>query len=487
MHRSQCGNNNSVCQELGASGSQDRFHSCDYQSDQQTAINCTGNNSATVDVFQDVLRFDLFPAELQAEIIESLGSEFFCEDVRRLAISHGWFHWALRTMYYDMTFSKASHPLAPSALTGNFTDSECTGKMTDSLEKHLRIVRINLDQMYRGYQFLPEDADLRQYKKKPALLERREMANLQAERDPRNMESSPEPTTIQSMLIMSCNLIYQAFASTKAHTLDFHIKEAWGFYRGQISGFEAVLCETLVKKQLAHLYLDLAGLARRKEPRHKRIGERAAELADPLPLRHITTYNEIDPRDDASDMPEPWADGHVCNSIMQALPHLETLHYRSRCICPGIFRWQYPEAIEQWREMWPSYEGWPGGASHAQSLKECRAKADSPLPKLKDVIINMVLPRENLKHKRVVHCMTFDSKLTREAENHYADYAVKEMKREISRLVKRLENPRLVRLRYSRMSGEKLDRHFIDEFDALTGKTRQRAIDRWGEAVDSDE
>ena len=83
--------------------------------------------------------------------------------------------------------------------------------------------------------------------------------------------------------------------------------------------------------------------------------------------------------------------------------------------------------------------------------------------------------------------MTFDSKLTREAENHYADYAVKEMKREISRLVKRLENPRLVRLRYSRMSGEKLDRHFIDEFDALTGKTRQRAIDRWGEAVDSDE
>ncbi|KAL2208220.1 hypothetical protein CC79DRAFT_1322185 [Sarocladium strictum] len=149
---------------------------------------------------------------------------------------------------------------------------------------------------------------------------------------------------------------------------------------------------------------------------------------------------------------------HLCHAIREVLPNLEVLHYRDPTVCCSLFR---------------------APTNHPDRDN------DPALPKLKEVIINLVMPHNpRFARNRICHCMTGSTDLTFEKTEAWGSIAAIDMQEEIKKLLTRMDNPRRVLLRFPIRSqqsttGEVLRRRAI-EWDALTDSTRQILIDELG-------
>ena len=128
-----------------------------------------GDNHIPSSHYLQIPSFPLFsslPPEIQCHVIESLGFNFFSENVDRLAVSSGWYTLAIPVLYRNLDASRMNHPFAPITtcllsgqyLDGNFisadrchfgVNSEDIDKIKSNIAEHVRRVTIDLDEMVR--------------------------------------------------------------------------------------------------------------------------------------------------------------------------------------------------------------------------------------------------------------------------------------------------------------------------------------------------
>ena len=110
---------------------------------------------------------------------------------------------------------------------------------------------------------------------------------------------------------------------------------------------------------------------------------------------------------------------------------------------------------------------------------------DPPLPKLKEIVINLALPfHAHFIRNQACHCV-FETKIADQTVECFGYLLAEEMKHEVTRLLERMDNPKLVCVRYPRtVDNFGVDKKFVHEWDALTGENHLRAIDSCGVVKD---
>lgn len=460
--------------------------------DESAAPPATGasEGNASSQALPEFLCFPKLPREVRWMVIEACGSGFFTEDVRRLTVSREWTQIGLPAMYKGLSLSNVSFPFAP---WKSVPELVAQGKYLEHIESclntHLNQIHFDLDHMFRRYQFLPEDSDHATVD----LSDRREKANLRANRNemkPFMAKRSPQdPSTIDLLVKMAITTMACAVDELKTvPSFELRIREPWGLHRRLCTSFEAQLFDFLGGSQLLSVRLDSAGLARRDNVWSRDVASQQYDVGPEVPIGLHPDTLWLMEVDNPSTMPdhnlhlggfEMW---YSCDRVRDILPKLEVLHLRSRRICPSIFRDDAAEYFQRFTDLYPEVVAqYPEAMGRFEARSSAhQTAAPPPLPKLKEVVINMILPKHGFKHDRVVHCCAGDTPLTADAVTRYSNLAYKEMKTEIVRFAKRLESPRRVILRYPHpLKGS----HAI-ELDAVTGDERERLVDEWGEVTD---
>jgi hypothetical protein len=150
-----------------------------------------------------------------------------------------------------------------------------------------------------------------------------------------------------------------------------------------------------------------------------------------------------------------------------------------------MFRSSQHELNDFYRGLWPRRANHPLWDRHIPRPLDAfeSPPINAPLPKLKEVIINMIMPWMRYKNCRVVSCATRDCNLSREAELKFGDIAYNQMIRGCAALSKRMTNPRKVAVRYTEVSLRDINmKHW--EYDALTNTDRRISVDQWGDFVE---
>jgi hypothetical protein len=110
-------------------------------------------------------------------------------------------------------------------------------------------------------------------------------------------------------------------------------------------------------------------------------------------------------------------------------------------------------------------------------------QVEEPLPKLKDIIINLTMPRGyRFVQDRVCHCsLPQGIDLPYKKATEWWNLTLDNTKAEVIRLLGRLSNPRRVVVRYPRLHDKyEVDTETAYEWNALTGEIQRLPIDEWG-------
>src|SRR5687768_6453762 len=98
---------------------------------------------------------------------------------------------------------------------------------------------------------------------------------------------------------------------------------------------------------------------------------------------------------------------HICTGVNAVLPRLEVLHLRLRSVCPSLFRdWEH-ETRPWLKAMYPHIvdDDDDEDGIFADLSPELDEEQEPPpevmLPKLKEIIVNMIMPQGRFKSPRV--------------------------------------------------------------------------------------
>jgi hypothetical protein len=218
--------------------------------------------------------FHLLPAEIRIMVVQALGSEFFCENVRRLTICREWYSAALPVMYNNMSIGRISHPNTPWDHGFNTAEPVYRQHAYNQLDTYLRNCTLNLDSMLRRYQFVPGDCDSSDY---PDIFSRRHIDDLKADRNWKRFHIPPkrgEPWDPQDGLFWGLYRLSYLSDLPRLEQFEVKMREPWGIHRRQVAAFDTGLWYMLgaisglrrepIPSNLSVLILDIPGLARRK-------------------------------------------------------------------------------------------------------------------------------------------------------------------------------------------------------------------------------
>ncbi|KAL2208218.1 hypothetical protein CC79DRAFT_817405 [Sarocladium strictum] len=442
--------------------------------------------------------FTKLPSELRIMIIEATPPNFFAENIRRIAINREWYPYALRHLFRNISISRMSDPFAFIGTHPQRANDEYFQYIMTSLARNLTHFTMDLDHMLRRYQFLPWDADTYEC---PDLAARRAIAALDPERESLKIyqkRPKKDPTSVEEATDMIRELIRGSVAYLwNVNSWDISIRESWGVHRNAISFldhmFRVALSDLsrLRTVKLNSVKLDLADLARRDTQWAR---DEQDVVHDGLPFFWLDHELMEGVADDPRAAPA-WEDNphravlyderHVCSGIQKILPHLEVLHIRTRSMCALMFRENGHELHGTYTTLWPFLAEDPNWEHLVPPRLDAFAPrpVETPLPKLKEVVINMIMPWLRYKNPRVVHCCTRDILLNHQADLKFSDLAYLVILTEVVNLTRRMTNPRKVVVRYAGVSTSDDTGMSYWEYDALANTERRISVDQWGEFV----
>lgn len=448
--------------------------------------------------------FNRLPTELKLLIVEFCGPDFFAEDTSRLTVSRQWYQLALPVLYYEMILTKCRFPWVwtpdHSALENSviplYHDPAFVPVAVDRIDKYTKVVTINIDQLFHRWAFQVGDGEFT-----GTTLAHR-LAHLRSSKPFEVAPFTIEEATLHALDTLS--LLRRG--AIKVKDLAISMRLSWGVHRQYMAHLRSVMKTVITTpiedndpswREFDDLTIDMPGLWRANDYWHADTQEVDKEpdfslFAIPPLLSILDNFNRSGIRNDHPDLPLlDYRDYHLCDAIRRRLRTVRRLYLRLGCVCEEIFRYQsWRDRCNLANQLWPDsetlHEAYIAGVAQSRdgvNLSEPGANREDlqPLPNLKQLIINMVVPPgQNFYHPRVVHCCTQDAKLGLAARHRFADLALETMKREMVRFTKRLVDPDCVLLRYE---GPTI--YTANEFDALTGETRLISINNMGDKIRS--
>jgi hypothetical protein len=437
--------------------------------------------------------FQKLPNELKTLIIEACGSRFFTEDISRLLVSRLWYQMAVRVMYSDLVLSSTFFPWAWLRPIRQYFTPELAAVHEpgfcsvpgDRLTRLTRSCTFDLDSFFRRLNFEPEDGESWGSTITKATFSR-----------------GPWPFSAGvniriSILDATAYVIPLLHVPRSISLTEFRLvmREAWGVHRRYNSFLESEIQQMLWSPgRESSIIIDAPGLGRRYNRWNQNTPHRDLDPEVSLWPYEDTWFvadgpsYEIRPRSlDENKRCSDFDRCHICPAVGMRLLATERLYLPLPSLCAHVLRpVRKLEERDLAHELWPEaefliddhYDEFLEEMEAAGYTESPDSKADLPqVPKLKELVINMVVPpSEQFHHPRVVHCVTGGARLTSHSVHRYADLALETMNKEIGEFAQRCPNAERVLLRYEgTLTCTAL------EFNALTGETRELEIDRWGD------